>query len=230
MIRFENVGMRYDVGPEVLQDLTFELAPGSFRFLTGPSGAGKTSLLRLLFLGTRPSRGTVVLFDEDMSRATRERVALLRRKIGIVFQDFRLVDHLSARENVALPLRIAGAAREDIGTSVEQMLEWVGLGHRMDVPPSMLAGGERQRVAIARAVIGRPSVLLADEPTGSMDKDNGARVLRLFESLNRLGTTVVFATHDERLVARYPYPCFRLDGGRLVHAEPQESATAHGAA
>lgn len=230
MIRFENVGMRYDVGPEVLQDLTFELAPGSFRFLTGPSGAGKTSLLRLLFLGARPSRGTVVLFDEDMSRAARERRALLRRKIGIVFQDFRLVDHLSARENVALPLRIAGAAREDIGTSVEQMLDWVGLGHCMDAPPSMLAGGEKQRVAIARAVIGRPDLLLADEPTGSMDKDNGARVLRLFESLNRLGTTVVFATHDERLVARYPYPCFRLDGGRLEHADPQESATAHGAA
>ena len=230
MIRFENVGMRYDVGPEVLQDLTFELAPGSFRFLTGPSGAGKTSLLRLLFLGARPSRGTVVLFGEDMSRVARERLALLRRKIGIVFQDFRLVDHLSARENVALPLRIAGAAREDIDTSVEQMLEWVGLAHRMDVRPSMLAGGERQRVAIARAVIGRPDLLLADEPTGSMDSDNGARVLRLFESLNRLGTTVVFATHDERLVAGYPYPCFRLDGGRLLHADRQESATAHGAA
>ncbi len=230
MIRFENVSMRYGAGPEVLEDLTFELPPASFRFLTGPSGAGKTSLLRLLFLGTRPSRGVVTLFGEDMRRATRDRLALLRRKIGIVFQDFRLVDHLSARENVALPLKIAGADPKDIGESVEQMLEWVGLGHRMDVPPSMLAGGERQRVAIARAVIGRPALLLADEPTGSMDRGNGARVLRLFESLNRLGTTVVFATHDERLVARYSHPCFRLDGGRLAEADRHESAAARGTA
>ncbi len=230
MVRFENVGMCYGAGPEVLSNITFELAAGSFQFLTGPSGAGKTSLLRLMALAHRPVRGAVTAFGEDVSQARRARLAQLRQKIGVVFQDFRLVDRLSARENVALPLKIAGAAPAEIDGPVEEMLEWVGLGHRMDAPPPMLAGGEKQRVAIARAVIGRPGLLLADEPTGSMDAENGRRVLRLFEALNGLGTTVVIATHDARLTARYSHPCFALDGGQLALPDRRETAVARGAA
>ena len=224
MVRFENVGMRYDAGPEALRDVSFEIAAGSFHFLTGPSGAGKTSLLRLMFFGHRPSRGSVFAFGEDISRAKRGRLARLRRRIGVVFQDFRLIDRLTARENVALPLRISGAARSDVAGPVEEMLEWVGLGDRMDAAPPMLSGGEKQRLAIARAVIRRPDLLLADEPTGNMDAENGRRVLRLFEALNGLGATVVVATHDAALTARYDHPSLGLDGGRLVHAPSGETA------
>ena len=229
MIRLENVGMRYGRGPEVLRDVTFELPPGGFRFVTGPSGAGKTSLMRLLFLGHRPSRGRVVAFGEDISRMTRPRLANLRRKIGVVFQDFRLVDRLTARENVALPLKIAGASRSEIEGPVGEMLDWVGLGHRLDTPPPELSGGEKQRLAIARAVIIRPQLLLADEPTGSMDRENERRVLRLFEALNGLGTSVVVATHDERLTRGVAQPCIAVEGGRLVRAGGGSAADEQGA-
>ena len=230
MVRFENVGMRYGPGPEVLTDLSFELAPGSFRFLTGPSGAGKTSLLRLLFLARRPSRGAVFAFGEDAARLSRRRLARLRRRIGMVFQDFRLIDRLTVRENAALPLEIAGAPRRDIDAPVKDVLAWVGLEARMDARPPMLSGGEKQRLAIARAVVGRPRLLLADEPTGNMDAGNARRVLRLFEALNGLGSTVVVATHDEALAAHTSHPRFRLEGGRLARDGGAGEEARHGAA
>ena len=224
MVRFENVGMRYGLGPEVLRDISFTLEPGSFQFRTGPSGAGKSSLLRLLFLGYRPSRGIITMFGEDIAEASREQLAALRQRIGVVFQDFRLVDHLSARENVALPLRIAGVTDEDIVAPVTELLDWVGLGEKLDAFPQTLSGGEKQRLAIARAVIRRPRLLLADEPTGNVDGINGRRILRLFEALNDLGTTILLATHDERLIARYAYPCMRLVSGQLLEVATREAA------
>ena len=224
MVRFENVGMRYGLGPEVLRDISFTLEPGSFQFLTGPSGAGKSSLLRLLFLGYRPSRGMITMFGEDVAEASREQLATLRQRIGVVFQDFRLVDHLSARENVALPLRIAGVDDADISGPVTELLDWVGLGDKLDAFPQTLSGGEKQRIAIARAVIRRPRLLLADEPTGNVDGVNGRRILRLFEALNGLGTTILLATHDERLIARYAHPCLRLSGGQLADMTVREAA------
>ena len=157
MIRFENVGLRYGLGPEVLRDVSFHIAPGSFQFVTGPSGAGKTSLLRRLFLSLKPTRGSVRIFDKDAGR------------IGIVFQDFRLLEHLTTFENVALPLRVGGAEESSYGRDVSELLEWVGLGDKMWVYPQVLSGGEKQRAAIARALITRPEVLLADEPTGNVD-------------------------------------------------------------
>ncbi len=219
MVRFENVGMRYGLGPEVLRDVSFTLEHGSFYFLTGLSGAGKSSLLRLLFLGHRPSRGLITMFGDDVSAASREELANLRQKIGVVFQDFRLVDHMSTRENVALPLRIAGARDAEIAEPVAELLEWVGLGGKLDALPPTLSGGEKQRLAIARAVIRRPRLLLADEPTGNVDRSNGERILRLFEALNQLGTTIVIATHDERLIGRYNHPRIRLVDGVLIESD-----------
>lgn len=215
MVRFENVGMRYEIGPEVLRDVTFHLEPGSFHLLTGPSGAGKSSLLRLLYLAHRPSRGLVSIFNHDIAHAPRQELATLRRRIGVVFQDFRLLDHLSTLDNVALPLRIAGASKERIREHVAELLVWVGLGDQVDAFPTTLSDGEKQRVAIARAVINRPSLLLADEPTGSVDRDQGARILRLFEELNKIGTTVVLATHDRSIIERYRHPVLRIENGHL---------------
>ncbi|WP_119418323.1 cell division ATP-binding protein FtsE [Desertibaculum subflavum] len=215
MVRFQNVGMRYGMGPEVLRDVSFELPPGSFHFLTGPSGAGKSTLLKLLYLAERPTRGMISLLGEDPTLLPRRRLPVLRRRIGVVFQDFRLLPHLTALENVALPLRIAGGREEEIVAHVRELLTWVGLGDRMEARPPTLSGGEQQRVAIARAVIGRPSLLLADEPTGNVDAEMGLRLLRLFVELNKLGTTVLVATHDRALIRSAERPVLRLDHGEL---------------
>ena len=217
IVQFENVGLRYDTGQETLSDITFTLGSGAFYFLTGASGAGKTSLLKLLYLAQRPSRGVIRMFGEDAVLLSRGRLPGFRRRIGVVFQDFRLVPHLSAYDNIALPLRIAGVPDADIGQPVREMLAWVGLSERSLALPSTLSGGEQQRVAIARAVIGRPEILVADEPTGNVDPDMAERLLHLFDSLNRLGTTVVVATHDFQLLSRIPgAQMMRLDGGRLL--------------
>ncbi|HMO68645.1 MAG TPA: cell division ATP-binding protein FtsE [Novosphingobium sp.] len=216
IVQFDNVGLRYGAGKEVLSDLSFSLHPGSFYFLTGASGAGKSSLLRLLYLAQRPSRGVIRLFGTDAITLPRDRLPAFRRRIGVVFQDFRLVAHLSAFDNVAMPLRVAGMAEKDIVRPVTDMLEWVGLADRIDALPTTLSGGEQQRVAIARAVIGRPEMLVADEPTGNVDPDMALKLLRLFEALNRLGTTVVVATHDVHLLRKVPDSLImRLDKGRL---------------
>jgi len=216
MVRFENVGMRYGSGPEVLRDVTFMLEAGSFTFLTGLSGAGKTTLLKLIYLAEPPSRGLITLFGRDLATARRSALPALRRRIGVVFQDFRLLDHLSAFDNVALPLRLAGKRVSDYAHDVEELLSWVGLGDRMDAPPPTLSGGEQQRVAIARAVVARPDLLIADEPTGNVDPEMGARLIRLFGELNRLGTTVLIATHDRQLIETARAREMRLVDGRLV--------------
>jgi cell division transport system ATP-binding protein len=220
LVRFENVVMRYGAGPEVLRDISLRLAPGSFHYLTGPSGAGKTTLLRLVYRAERPSSGSFHLFEQDVARLSRDQLALSRRRIGVVFQDFRLVDHLSAFDNVALPLRIAGVAEARVKAHVGELLDWVGLSDQFEARPATLSGGQKQRVAIARAVIGGPSLLLADEPTGNVDDTMADRLMRLFEEMNRLGTTLVLATHNEALVARRPHPRLFLDGGRLFLEPP----------
>jgi cell division transport system ATP-binding protein len=212
VIKFENVGLRYGMGPEVLRDLTFEIAPRTFQFLTGPSGAGKTSLLRLLYLSLRPTRGLISVFGRDTARVPREDLPPLRRRIGVVFQDFRLLDHLTTYDNVALPLRVLGKNESDYRPDVIDLLQWVGLGDRMHVLPPVLSGGEKQRAAIARALITKPEILLADEPTGNVDPPLARRLLRLFIELNRLGTSVVIATHDLTLMDQ-------VDARRLVLAE-----------
>lgn len=217
IVQFENVGLRYGTGAETLSDMSFSLAAGGFYFLTGPSGAGKTSLLKMLYLAQRPSRGLIRMFGEDVVTLTRERLPGLRRRIGVVFQDFRLIPHLSAFDNVALPLRVAGAEDKDLDLPVREMLHWVGLGERADARPATLSGGEQQRVAIARAVITRPDILVADEPTGNVDPAMAARLLRLFDALNQLGTTIVVATHDLHLLSRIKdAQILRLDTGRLA--------------
>ena len=214
-MRFENVGLRYGVGPEVLRDLTFHIEPHSFQFLTGPSGAGKTSLLRLLFLSLRPTRGLITLFDQDVATLDKDSLAILRRRIGVVFQDFRLLDHLTTYENVALPLRVLGREEASYRYEVEELLHWVGLGDRMAALPPVLSGGEKQRAAIARAVIARPQLLLADEPTGNVDPNLAKRLLRLFIELNKSGTSVVIATHDIGLMDQYDARRLVIHEGRV---------------
>jgi cell division transport system ATP-binding protein len=215
VIRFENVGLRYGFGPEVLRDLSFHIDSNSFQFLTGPSGAGKSSLLRLLFLSLKPTRGLISMFNQDIATLTKDRRATLRRRIGIVFQDFRLLDHLTTYENVALPFRVLGKEEDSYRSEVIELLQWVGLGERMDALPPVLSGGEKQRAAIARAVIARPQLLLADEPTGNVDPNLGQRLLRLFIELYRSGTSVVIATHDIALMDEYDARRLVLHEGRL---------------
>jgi cell division transport system ATP-binding protein len=220
MVRFESVGLRYAIrgreSPEVLHDVTLTLNDGVFRWLIGPSGAGKTSLLRLMYLAVAPTRGRLEVLGTDVSHAPRHALPRLRRRIGVVFQDFRLLPHLSALDNVALPLRIAGRPEGQVRADVTEMLNWVGLARNMTALPSQLSGGEQQRVAIARAVISRPSLLLADEPTGNLDDVQAERLMQLLAEMSRLGTTVVVATHNERLVARHPAPAIVLEQGRMV--------------
>ena len=215
MVRFENVGLRYGLGPEVLRDLTFHIEPHSFQFLTGPSGAGKSSLLRLLFLALKPTRGLITLFGQDVATLPRDKLAVLRRRIGVVFQDFRLLDHLTTFDNVALPLRILGREESTYRDEVAELLDWVGLGERLWSLPPVLSGGEKQRAAIARAVIARPQLLLADEPTGNVDPSLAQRLLRLFVELNKSGTSIVIATHDIALMDQYDARRLVLHDGRL---------------
>jgi cell division transport system ATP-binding protein len=207
--------LRYGLGPEVLRDLSFHIEPHSFQFLTGPSGAGKTSLLRLLFLSLRPTRGLITAFGSDVATMTKDDLATHRRGIGIVFQDFRLLDHMTTYENVALPFRVMGREEDSYRQEVIELLHWVGLGQRMDALPPVLSGGEKQRAAIARAVIARPQLLLADEPTGNVDPNLAERLLRLFIELNKSGTTVLIATHDIQLMDQYDAKRLVLHEGRL---------------
>ncbi|MGB6508379.1 MAG: cell division ATP-binding protein FtsE [Xanthobacteraceae bacterium] len=215
MIRFENVGLRYGLGTEILRDLSFRIDSRSFQFLTGPSGAGKTSLLRMMFLSLKPTRGLISMFDCDTATLSKDDRATLRRRIGIVFQDFRLLDHMTTYENVALPLRMLGQEEASYRAEVVELLQWVGLGERMSALPPVLSGGEKQRAAIARAVIARPQLLLADEPTGNVDPNLGQRLLRLFIELNNSGTSVVIATHDIALMDEYDARRLVLHDGRL---------------
>ena len=215
MIRFDNVGMRYGSGEDILKDISFDINPGSFQFLTGPSGAGKTSLLRLLFMSLKPTRGLIKVFGKDAATLTNEELPGIRRRIGIVFQDFRLLDHLTLYENVALPLRVRGYEERSYRRDVIDLLKWVGLDERIDAFPPILSGGEKQRAAVARALIDQPELLLADEPTGNLDPNLARRLLRLFIELNRSGTSVVIATHDLNLMDQYDARRLVLNDGRL---------------
>ena len=215
VVSFEGVSIRYGQAPEVLRDVDLRLTPGSFHFLTGASGAGKSSLLKLIYIAARPSRGTLRIFDHDIGTTPRTELPFLRRRIGVVFHEFHLLDHLTAFDNVALPLRIAGHRLEQYQSDVIELLEWVGLGERMWAYPPTLSGGEKQRLSIARAVVTKPDILLADEPTGNVDHAMALRILRLLVELNRMGTTVVIASHDQDLVARSGMPVMHLEQGRL---------------
>jgi cell division transport system ATP-binding protein len=219
MIRLDSVGLRYGGagGPDILHDLNFTIPEGGFRWLLGASGAGKTSLLRLLTLAVRPTNGRLNVLGAPIERARRAELPLLRRRIGVVYQDFRLLPHLSAFDNVALPLRLAGRPEGQVRADVEEILRWVSLTPRLHARPAALSGGEQQRVAIARAVITRPALLLADEPTGNLDDSQAERLMQLLAELNRLGTTVVVATHSMALVRRHPGRALALQDGRLVH-------------
>ena len=219
---FNGVSMRYETGPEILKDIHFSLTPGSFHFMTGESGAGKTSLLSLLYLNHEPTRGRVRLFGQAVDTMSRSAKAQIRRQIGVVFQDFRLLEHLNAFDNVALPLRLCGEKESDIRKHVSEMLAWVGLEKQMKAYPNALSGGEQQRIAIARAVIHKPSLLLADEPTGNVDDAMAKRLLYLFLELNKLGTTVVVATHNENLIKNFHFPQLHLDHGHLQIIPPNE--------
>lgn len=217
LLSFEHVHLRYETGREILRDINLAIVPGMFYFLTGASGAGKSSLLRLIYQIEHPSEGRVVLFDRDTSQLRRDEFPALRRRLGIVFQDFRLVEHLTALENAALPLWLAGA-RDDraVRDHVKELLNWVGLGERLNAYPREMSGGEQQRVAIARAVVNKPRLLLADEPTGNVDDASSQKLMHLFMELNKMGTTVLFATHQQALVEKYAKPVLRLKKGRLV--------------
>ena len=215
MLQFENVGLRYGLGPEVLRDLTFTIEPNSFQFLTGPSGAGKTSLLRLMFLAQKPTRGLVRIFGRDILTLPARDLPAFRRRVGVVFQDFRLLDHLTTYENVALPLRVAGRDEASYRAEVTELLGWVGLGEKLDASPLVLSGGEKQRAAIARALVAQPEMLLADEPTGNVDPQLARRILRLFVELHKSGTSIVIATHDIALMDLVDAKRLVLHDGRL---------------
>lgn len=229
IIEMQNVGIRYGQGAEVLSDIKLSLKRGSFHFLTGRSGAGKTSLLSMMYLAQKPSRGIVSVFGKNVNFTNRDSLAMLRRKIGVVFQDFRLLDHLSAFDNVALPLRVCGMDEKEVRKRVTELLQWVELDKHLKAPASTLSGGEKQRVAIARAVINRPELLLADEPTGNVDNDIAAKLMKLFVELNKLGTTVVIATHSEKLISDFAYPRLHLQNKNLRVYRPIDVVTMGGA-
>ena len=229
IIEMQNVGIRYGQGAEVLSDIKLSLKRGSFHFLTGRSGAGKTSLLSMMYLAQKPSRGIVSVFGKNVNFTNRDSLAMLLRKIGVVFQDFRLLDHLSAFDNVALPLRVCGMDEKEVKKRVTELLQWVELDKHLKAPASTLSGGEKQRVAIARAVINRPELLLADEPTGNVDNDIAAKLMKLFVELNKLGTTVVIATHSEKLISDFAYPRLHLQNKNLRVYRPIDVVTMGGA-
>lgn len=224
LLSFEHVFLRYEAGRTILSDVNLAIMEGVFYFLTGPSGAGKSSLLRLIYQIEKPSEGRVILFDRDTSQLRHDEFPALRRRLGIVFQDFRLVPHLTALENAALPLRLAGARESQIYQHVTELLDWVGLGDRLNAMPCDLSGGEQQRVAIARAIVNKPRLLLADEPTGNVDEESAKKLMHLFLELNKMGTTIIFATHQQSLVEKFAKPVLRLKKGRLVTSFAEAAA------
>jgi cell division transport system ATP-binding protein len=225
-VQLEDVGLRYAEGPEIFSGLSFSIPQSSFHFLTGPSGAGKTSLLSLMYLAKRPSSGRLKLFGDDVTEAKRSRLPAIRRRLGVVFQDFRLLEHMTAFDNVALPLRIAKVSEATVERNVTELLKWVGLEESMQARPSVLSGGQQQRIAIARAVVHRPKLILADEPTGNVDDAIAVRLMQLFVELHKLGTSVIIATHNEHLVSRFAFPRLHLTGGTLTALPPMTTAAA----
>lgn len=219
MIRLSNVSWRRErkANAPVLSNLSFDVPQGSFRWLLGPSGAGKTSLLSLLHVESLPSEGTMCLLDKDVTAQTPRSVLVrLRQRIGMVHQNFRLMPDLSVADNVALPLRLQYRPEDEITDEVQAILKWVGLGDRLGVRASRLSGGEQQRTAIARAIVHRPGLILADEPTNALEEPQAHKLLDMFSELSSMGTTVIVATHNEALIRRLPRPALVLERGRLV--------------
>lgn len=216
MITLEHIAMEYTVGQPILKDISLTLERGSFHFLTGASGAGKSTLLSLLSLQGRATHGKFHMFGENVTNMRREELPRLRRRIGIVLQDYRLLSHLTVLENVSLPLKVIGESDNEITPKALELLEWIGLSEQQNAKPDTLSGGQKQRAAIARAVITKPDILLADEPTGNLDSDLAQRFMYLFEALNQTGTTVMVATHDEHLISLFDYPTLRLKDGSLL--------------
>lgn len=223
VVECNGVCLHYAAHHDALKEIQFKLNPGDFYFLSGESGAGKTSLLKLMYMDRLPSRGRVRLFGQAVDMLSRNAKARLRRQIGVVFQDFRLLNHLSAFDNVALPLRIMGTPEAEVRKHVSEMLTWVGLEKKMKILPPELSGGEKQRIAIARAVINRPLLLLADEPTGNVDEEMAAKLLYLFLELNKMGTTVVIATHSQRLINQFDFPQIYLEKGQMSIKETRKT-------
>lgn len=220
VIRFDHVGVSYPTGHHVFYDLNFTFFANGFYFLTGASGAGKTTLLKLIYRALAPSEGLVTVFGKDLAKLSPKEESIFRQKVGLVFQDCRLIPHLSALDNVALPMKIAGSDLKKSRAYAKELLHWVGLGDHMNNDPTMLSDGQRQRVAIARSVITKPTLLLADEPTGNVDDDTAFRIISLFEELNKIGTTLIIATHNKQIVAQFPYPEIQLHQGQLSYTTP----------
>lgn len=226
IVRFDQVGLRYP-GTQVLQNLSFSLKIGSFHFLTGVSGAGKTSLLKLIYRGILPTQGTVKVFGKDLSRIGASSIPIFRQRIGLVLQGCQLLPHLSIVDNVALALTITGVRLNQARHQAIELLQWAGLGTLLKSNPTTLSDGQKQRVAIARAVITRPLILLADEPTGHLDHEAASRLVQLFQELNRIGTTILLATHSRSLVAEFPYEELHLYQGQLIANRPKTHQQAH---
>lgn len=216
MIRFDHVTKRYPERGEALHDLSFELDSGEMAFLTGRSGAGKSTLLKLVGLLERPTRGSVIVNGRDLGTLSRRKIPYYRREVGIIFQDHHLLPDRSVFDNVALPLVVSRMGRPEIARRVRAALDQVGLLDKERVLPAALSGGEQQRVGIARAVVGRPSVILADEPTGNLDPDLAREIMQLFRRFHQVGVTLLIATHDVALITAMPYRTLTLDQGRLV--------------
>lgn len=221
MVRFSRVALAYPdprgrPGPDVLRDISFTLGEGSFTWILGPSGAGKTSVLRLMHAALRPSSGEVEILGIPISRARRRDLPPIRRRVGVVHQEFRLLNHLTAWDNVALPLRLVGTPESTVRADVAELLDWIGLTDKEQRRPEELSGGEQQRLILARAVVARPALLVADEPTSELDARQARRTLALLAEMNRQGTTVVVATHSEDLPARHPARTLVLEAGRIV--------------
>jgi cell division transport system ATP-binding protein len=223
MIRFVNASKRYSSGFDALQDVSFHITPGEMAFLTGHSGAGKSSLLKLIALLERSSRGQVIVNNQNLNKVSRRRIPYFRRNIGIIFQDHQLLFDRTVYDNVALPLIIAGYSRHDIGKRVRAALDKVGLLSKEKKYPITLSGGEQQRVGIARAVVNKPPLILADEPTGNLDPELSAEIMGLFQDFSDVGVTVLVATHDIALISELPYRILTLKSGKLVNdTQPHE--------
>lgn len=216
MIQIYNVGRAYHKESPALDDITLKIPKGDFVYITGSSGAGKSTLLKLLYGAERPNRGQILIDGQNLTRMSPARISLLRRRMGIVFQDFKLLNTRTIYENVAFPLEIQGKKRFEISKKVYQTLKLVGLEHKLQRYPLELSGGEQQRVAIARALVVDPLVLLADEPTGNLDLDVTMEILEIFRGANARGTTVLLATHDREMIRRFPRRLIVLEAGRLV--------------
>jgi len=220
VVRLDNIGKSYGAGAAVLHDVSLTLEPGDLCVVTGASGAGKTTLLNIITLAELPSVGRLTLFGTDALAAGRATRAALRRRIGMVFQDFRLLDHLSARDNIALPLRIVGVPESDIRDHIGELADWLAIGHRVEARPQALSISERQRVAIARAIVSRPDLLVADEPIAGVDGETALMLVRVFERLNSLGTTVLIATPDLALARQFECRHLHLEAGELTSPDP----------